>query len=83
MIHRYTSYQVPRSARADAEDNKTFYLFKNVTSLRLTYQIRVLTFMARDHGRKFVIRVPTNCEVAFTLKAFQKEHSEIVRIEKV
>jgi len=81
--YRYTSHQVARGARADAERNDAYFLLKNVSSLRLTYQIRLLSFRAKDEGRKLVIRVPVNCKVHPTLRDFQKEHSKVVRIEKV
>ena len=80
---RYTRHQVARGAKADAERNDSFFLLKNVSLLRLTYQIRVLAFRAKDTGRKLVIRVPANCKVHPSLRDFQKEHSKFVRIEKV
>ncbi len=83
MVYRYTSHQVARGARADAEHNDAYFLFKNVSSLRLTYQIRLLTLLAKEKGRKLVIRVPTNCKVHPALRDFQKEHRKIVQIEKV
>ncbi|WP_238757547.1 hypothetical protein [Rubinisphaera margarita] len=81
--YRYTKHQVARGTRADAERNDAFFLLKNVTSLRLTYQIRLLTFRAKDTGRKLVIRIPSVCKLHPELRAFQKEHSKTIRIEKV
>ena len=46
--YRYTRHQVPRGAKADAERDGALFLLKNVSSLRLTYQIRLLTFLAKD-----------------------------------
>jgi len=83
MNYRYTSHQVARGARADADRNDAYFLLKNVSSLRLTYQIRLLAFRAKDQGRKLVIRVPANCTVHLTLRDFQREHPKVVRIEKV
>ena len=83
MKYRYTSHQVARGARADAECNDAYFLLKNVSLLRLTYQIRLLAFRAKDQGRKLVIRVPAGCKVHPTLGDFQKEHAKVVRIEKV
>lgn len=83
MNYRYTKQQVARGARADAERNDAFFLLKNVSTLRLTYQIRLLTFRAIESGRKFIIRVPDRCKLHPTLRDFQKEHSKVVRIEKV
>ena len=83
MDYRYTKSQVARGTRADAERNDTLYLIKNVSSLRLTYQIRLLAFRAKDQCRKLVIRIPAIFKVHPKLKEFQREHARIVRIEKV
>lgn len=83
MNFRYTRHQVARGARPDAERNDAYFLLKNVSSLRLTYQIRLLAFRAKDQGRKLVIRVPANCKVHPTLRDFQKEFAKVVQIEKV
>ncbi len=81
--YRYTRHQVARGARADAESGNIYYLFKNVSSLRLTYQIRLLVFFAQDHGRRLVIRVPSYCKPHPSLRAFQKEHSKTLQIERI
>ena len=82
MDYRYTKRQVARGARADAERSDAFFLFKKVSTLRLTYQIRLLTYRAFESGRKLVIRVPEDCTVMPILRDFQKEHSKVLRIEK-
>jgi hypothetical protein len=56
-----TRHQVPRSARADAEKFNRMYLIKSVTTLRATYQIRLLAYRAVTQGLKLVIRVPSTC----------------------
>lgn len=83
MEYRYTRHQVARGSRPDAVRNDAFFLLKNVSSLRLTYQIRLLTYLAEDSGRKLIIRVPVTCEFHETLRAFQNEHSGTLRFEKV
>jgi hypothetical protein len=80
---RYTRSQVARGTRPDAERMGVMYLLKNCSELRLTYQIRLLTYMASTRGRKLVIDVPEHCQIHQSLRDFQKEHSKIVRIEKV
>ncbi len=80
---RYTKHQVARGTRADAERNDAFFLFKNVSTLRLTYQIRLLASRSLQSGRKLVIRVPSSCKLHFSLREFQKEHSKLLRIERV
>ena len=65
-----TRYQVPRGARADAEDNQNLYLIKNVGRMRLTYQVRVLAARAIDEGRRLVIVLPRGARVSGPLRAF-------------
>jgi hypothetical protein len=81
--HRYTKHQVARAAMADAERHDAYFLLKNVSSLRLTYQIRLLTYRASEKGCKLVIRVPATCIIHPTLRDFQKEHSKLIKIERV
>jgi hypothetical protein len=81
--YRYTKHQVARGTRADAERNGAFYLFKNCTLLRLTYQIRLLAYTAASRCGKLIIQIPRQCAIDPNLEEFQKEHSKIVRIEKV
>lgn len=57
-----TRHQVPRGARPDSEKLNHMYLFKNVSKLRATYQIRLLAFKAVDRKLKLVLRVPAACE---------------------
>ncbi len=83
MEFRYTSHQVARTSRPDAVRNDAFFLIKNVSTLRLTYQIRLLTLRASETGRKLIIRVPAACVIHRTLRTFRTEHSKIIRIEKV
>ena len=83
LDYRYTKHQVTRATKADAERNDAYFLIKNVSSLRLTYQIRLLTYRAFETKRKLVIRVPTNCNIHSTLHDFHREHSKLVLIERV
>jgi hypothetical protein len=48
------------------------YLIKNVSTLRATYQIRLLAFNAVENGTKLVLRVPTKCEFDNSLKELIK-----------
>lgn len=57
----YTSHQVTRGAKPDAESNNTLYLVKSVSKLRATYQIRLLAFRAVERGEQLVLRVPPSC----------------------
>lgn len=80
---RYTRHQVARSSRPDAVSGSKAYLFKNVSELRLTYQIRMLTFLAAERKSRLVIRIPKEARLSVDLRLFVKENSAVVRIERV
>jgi hypothetical protein len=83
MNTRQTKHQVARGTRPDAERNDALFLVKNVSSLRLTYQIRLLTYRALELRKKLRIRVPKHCTIQPSLANFQKEHSGLVKIERL
>lgn len=78
----YTRHQVPRGARADAEVGDKLYLIKNVSELRLTYQIKMLAFMAGTRGKKLVVQLPKGAKVHQSLKDFVRDMSGLVRVER-
>jgi hypothetical protein len=82
VAYKYTRHQVPRGTMADAERNDALFVIKSVSCLRLTYQIRLLTYRAFTLRKKFIINVPEHCQIYPTLRDFQEEHSKIVRIER-
>jgi hypothetical protein len=83
MEFRYTRHQVARGARPDAADGGTWVLFKLVSELRLTYQIRLLTFAAAQQRARLFIKVPKRCKLSPPLSAFLKEHKAHVRLQRV
>jgi hypothetical protein len=48
------------------------YLFKKVSRLRATYQIRLLAYRAVTSGLTLILRVPASCEFDDSLKALMK-----------
>jgi hypothetical protein len=82
MQFRYTRHQVPRGVRADSETFDKIVLVKNVSTIRATYQVRLLAFKAVETGKKLVIIVPKHCRVDRTLREFMKELPKKVRVEK-
>ncbi|HEV3418168.1 MAG TPA: hypothetical protein VG056_15190 [Pirellulales bacterium] len=75
--------QVPRGTLADAEANETSYLFKRTSTLRLTYQIRLLAFRAIQSRQKLVIQVPIHCQIQPPLQDLVDHYSDALRIDKV
>jgi hypothetical protein len=82
MNYRYTKHQVARGAFPDAQKNDKIYLFKKVSTLRATYQIRLLTYLASEAGKKLIISVPTYFKPHPSLSRFMNEFPKTIRIEK-
>ena len=77
-----TKHQVARGSRPDAAKGHELILFKNVSSLRLTYQIKLLTYFATTRGLRLRIALPSNAAVAPSLERFCAENKKHVRIER-
>ena len=71
----------PRGARPDAETTSAIYLIKNVSSLRATYQIRLLALKAAETGKKLVLKVPAACAFDPALQGLVKETDGLIRRE--
>jgi hypothetical protein len=71
-----------RGARADADDDERLYLIKGASSLRATYQVRLLTFMAMKRGKKLVVTVPANCRLTSDLARLQLQAGGALVIER-
>lgn len=82
MEFTYTRHQTPRGALPDAEVGDKLYIIKNVSHLRLTYQIRVLTYMAQSRGKKFIVRLPKDAKLHSSLREFVKNFSAVIKIER-
>jgi hypothetical protein len=79
---RYTSHQVARGARPDAVSGNKWYLIKNPSLLRLTYQIRLLTFMAQERRTRLIIVVPKTTSLSSDLKEHIRANREAVKVER-
>lgn len=77
-MHMQTRHQTPRSTRADAEKFNRLYLVKNVSSLRATYQIKLLAFRATSEKLKLVIRVPKECKFHSPLTELIKKTGAVI-----
>ena len=80
--YRYTKHQVARGARADAVQRDVLYLIKCTSSLRLTYQIRLLAYRALQSQGNLIIHVLPHCKLDPRLRDFQRAYSKLVRIER-
>src|SRR5689334_23538284 len=66
----YTRHQTARGARPDAARDDKLYLFKKVSEMRLTYQIRFLAYAAHSRGKTLIVRVPKKANVHPSLRDF-------------
>lgn len=82
MEFMMTKRHVARGARPDAEMNNKMYLIKNVSSLRDTYQIRLLLYRAIQEGATLVVDVPKSCELSASLKMLIKEHRRNIEVTR-
>jgi hypothetical protein len=84
MDHRYSRRQATRGTRPDATDGgSSWYLLKMVSHMRLTYQIKLLTFAAGESGAQLIIRVPRSCRLSDPLRDFLNTHKARVTLERV
>jgi len=82
MEFSYTKHQTPRGAKADAEVADNFYLVKGASELRLTYQIKMLTYMAQIRGKRLIIQLPKKSKVHASLREFVRNMSGLVKIDR-
>ena len=78
----YTKHQTLRGTKPDAEIGNKIYLIKNVSQLRLTYQIRMLTYMAQTRGMRLAIRIPKSTVIHQSLLEFVLETNDIIIFER-
>jgi hypothetical protein len=80
---RTTPSGVPRAARPDGVSDAGAYLIKFVAVLRLTYQIRLLTYAAAQHGSHLFVLVPTNSRISPRLQTFLEEQTSFVSLDRL
>lgn len=66
-------HQVPRGSRPDAVVPGRWYLIKNVSLMRLTYQVRLLAYMAQQNSAQLVVVLPPADRVSMDLRAFARK----------
>jgi len=81
MQDRRIDDRVPRGALPDAETEDALYLFKHTSTLRATYQVRLLTYLAASRKKKLIIRVPQGFTPAPSLLALMEKAPGVIVIE--
>ena len=82
MDFKYTSRQTARGSRPDGQFGSTYFLVKNVSRMRLTYQVKLLTLMAQEQRGVLVVQLPKGAKTSRDLRAFAKSHRGSVRVER-
>lgn len=72
---------IARGGRPDAEDATRLILLKGTRTLRATYQVRLLAFMALKAGKKLVIVAPEGFRPAPSLEALMLQTGPLIQIE--
>jgi len=70
-----------RGARPDAETFDKAYLIKKVSSLRATYQIRLLAIATAAQGKKLVLKVPRICRFDTSLQGLMQAMPGVIQRE--
>jgi hypothetical protein len=78
----YTRHQTLRGAKPDADVGGKLYLIKNVSEMRLTYQIRVLAYLAHAQSKKLIVQLPKQATVHASLRDFVRSANGLVKIER-
>jgi len=70
-----------RGALPDAEIGQAIHLIKATTHLRLTYQIKLLAYLAKSKGKKLVVHLPKGATAHQSLDDFVKDMGGSVVID--
>ena len=68
-----------RGILPDALKDESVILIKACSELRLTYELRLATFMAQQSQRRLLVITNVDCTTASALQAFALEHGIVIR----
>ena len=68
-----------RGVLPDVVTDREVFLLKAPSYLRLTYEIRLATHLAKSSGRRLVLSVPSHAQFSPELESFLAQHSVAVR----
>jgi hypothetical protein len=80
MRPRYTRHQVARGARPDAETYGKLHLIKSASTLRATYQVRLLLYRAMQTGGRLVVHVKKECRLAPDFALLRRQHKPFLQV---
>ena len=76
--YKYTNHQVARGTMPDAIEQDKIILIKSPDILKLTYQIKLCTYMASQSNRKLVIHVANHTQKSKKLRKFIKDNKQVI-----
>ena len=76
-----TDDRVPRGTVPDVVTEDAVHVFKFVSTLRATYQVRLLTYLAASTNRKLIIQVRCGFKPAPSLVALMEKAPGVIVIE--
>ncbi|MCP4308110.1 MAG: hypothetical protein GY788_25195 [bacterium] len=82
MEWKYTRQQVARGSRPDDVGQNDWLLIKTCSLLRLTYQIRLLTFFAIEKKTRLTVVCRADVKLSDPLAAFLEQHKRHVRLDR-
>jgi hypothetical protein len=67
----------------DAVTSDALHLIKNVSEMRLTYQIKLLAHMAKSCGKKLLITIPVSADVHSSLQDYVGDSGGAIEVKRV
>jgi len=77
--HYTIDMQRARGILPDALKDDAVILIKACPELRLTYELRLATFMAQQSGRRLLVATTVDCTASPALQAFAREHGMVIQ----
>jgi hypothetical protein len=68
-----------RGVLPDALKDDAVILIKACAELRLTYELRLTTFMAQQSRKRLLVITTVDCTVSPALQAFAREHEIVIQ----
>ena len=69
----------PRSILPDAVKDDAVFLIKACSDLRLTYEVRLATFMAQQSGRRLEVVMTNDYQISPALSAYAGKYGLTIR----
>ena len=82
VSRHYALIEMQRGILPDALRNDAVILIKACPELRLTHELRLATFMARQTRRRLLVVTTVDCTTTPALQSFASQHSIVIQRHK-